>query len=281
MISVLSTEGRVQGLLLVSRPARRRRHLRRQRPGPARDLRPARRDLPGPRPAGDRPAPGHRAAGGAPARGDARPADRAAQPHAVPRPHPARPAPGRPQRPVAGRPLHRPRRVQAGQRHLRPPGRRPAAQGLRRSGCTTACGRPTPPPASAATSSPSCCTARSTPRACRPRSTASAPSSPATSTWAAAGRRRSARASAWPSPAPTPTSTALIRRADLAMYTAKRNGRGISVFYDPTLEAGGSHGHHPGRRPRREAALPACPHALPTDGSMPHGCALAAGPTPR
>jgi diguanylate cyclase (GGDEF)-like protein len=29
----------------------------------------------------------------------------------------------------------------------------------------------------------------------------------------------------------------LIRRADLAMYTAKRNGRGISVFYDPALEA--------------------------------------------
>ena len=29
----------------------------------------------------------------------------------------------------------------------------------------------------------------------------------------------------------------LIRRADLAMYTAKRGGRGISVFYDPALEA--------------------------------------------
>jgi diguanylate cyclase (GGDEF)-like protein len=29
----------------------------------------------------------------------------------------------------------------------------------------------------------------------------------------------------------------LIRRADLAMYTAKRSGRGISVFYDATLDA--------------------------------------------
>jgi diguanylate cyclase (GGDEF)-like protein len=29
----------------------------------------------------------------------------------------------------------------------------------------------------------------------------------------------------------------LIRRADLAMYTAKRSGRGTSVFYDPALEA--------------------------------------------
>jgi predicted signal transduction protein with EAL and GGDEF domain len=28
----------------------------------------------------------------------------------------------------------------------------------------------------------------------------------------------------------------LIRRADLAMYTAKRRGRGTSVFYDPALE---------------------------------------------
>jgi diguanylate cyclase (GGDEF)-like protein len=30
----------------------------------------------------------------------------------------------------------------------------------------------------------------------------------------------------------------LIRRADLAMYTAKRSGRGVSVFYEPSLEAG-------------------------------------------
>ncbi|TFV88440.1 GGDEF domain-containing protein, partial [Blastococcus sp. CT_GayMR20] len=28
----------------------------------------------------------------------------------------------------------------------------------------------------------------------------------------------------------------LIRRADLAMYTAKRNGRGTTVYYDPSLE---------------------------------------------
>jgi diguanylate cyclase (GGDEF)-like protein len=29
----------------------------------------------------------------------------------------------------------------------------------------------------------------------------------------------------------------LIRRADLAMYTAKRNGRGTTVYYDPSLDA--------------------------------------------
>ena len=28
----------------------------------------------------------------------------------------------------------------------------------------------------------------------------------------------------------------LIRRADLAMYTAKRNGRGTTVYYEPSLE---------------------------------------------
>ena len=82
-----------------------------------------------------------------------------------------------PQRPVAGRPLHRPRRLQAGQRHLRPPGRRPAAQGVRAAAARSACAPPTPPPASAATSSRCCCTGRSTTRACRRRSTASAPSS--------------------------------------------------------------------------------------------------------
>ena len=51
------------------RPARRRRHLRRQRPRAAGDLRPARGDLAGARPPGDRPPPGHRAPGAAAARG--------------------------------------------------------------------------------------------------------------------------------------------------------------------------------------------------------------------
>src|SRR5688572_11170987 len=41
----------------------------------------------------------------------------------------------------------------------------------------------------------------------------------------------------------------LIRRADLAMYTAKRNGRGTTVYYDPSLEA---------------APEPAVPAATPT-----------------
>ena len=45
-------------------------------------------------------------------------------------------------------------------------------------------------------------------RRARRRSTASAPSSTSPSTWAAGGRRRSAPASASPSPGPTPTSTA-------------------------------------------------------------------------
>ena len=92
MVSVLITEGRVQGLLFVSGRLGDVGHVRRQRPRAARDLRPARRDLAGPRPARDRPPPSHRAPGGTASRGDARPADRAAEPDAVPRPHRERPA---------------------------------------------------------------------------------------------------------------------------------------------------------------------------------------------
>ena len=73
----------------------------------------------------------------------------------------------------------------------------------------------------------------------------------------------------------------LIRRADLAMYTAKRTGKGRSVHYDPALEDGGTPVTAPAADPAARTALPACPHALPTDGSMPHGCALAAGTAAR
>jgi diguanylate cyclase (GGDEF)-like protein len=73
----------------------------------------------------------------------------------------------------------------------------------------------------------------------------------------------------------------LIRHADLAMYTAKRNGKGRSIYYDPALEDGGSPATagvgHPAEAARVAAA--ACPHALPLDGSLPHGCALGAGAT--
>ena len=49
--------------------------------------------------------------------------------------------------------------------------------------------------------------------------------------------------------APDTDIDTLIRRADLAMYTAKRSGKGTTVYYDPTLE------------PERE---PAEPDAVPT-----------------
>jgi diguanylate cyclase (GGDEF)-like protein len=66
----------------------------------------------------------------------------------------------------------------------------------------------------------------------------------------------------------------LIRRADLAMYTAKRTGKGRSVYYGPALEDGDSPASVPPTA-RAHPALSACPHALTSDGSMPHGCALA------
>jgi diguanylate cyclase (GGDEF)-like protein len=70
----------------------------------------------------------------------------------------------------------------------------------------------------------------------------------------------------------------LIRRADLAMYTAKRTGKGRSVYYDAALEDGGSPATAPVGRPA-QAAVRACPHALLVDGSLPHGCALGAEAT--
>ena len=69
----------------------------------------------------------------------------------------------------------------------------------------------------------------------------------------------------------------LIRHADLAMYTAKRTGKGRSVHYEPALEDGGS--PSPAPLPAGPAPLPACPHALPVISSMPHGCALATDST--
>jgi diguanylate cyclase (GGDEF)-like protein len=69
----------------------------------------------------------------------------------------------------------------------------------------------------------------------------------------------------------------LIRRADLAMYTAKRTGKGRSVYYDPALEGSGSPTTAPPASPAALAARPVCPHSPPAAGSIPHGCALAAG----
>ena len=65
----------------------------------------------------------------------------------------------------------------------------------------------------------------------------------------------------------------LIRRADLAMYTAKRNGRGISVFYDPALEAQ----RRDARRSRRPADVQAAHsflrHPVPVTSQIQVGAA--------
>ena len=96
--------------------------------------------------------------------GAARLADRAAQPGPVRRP--PRPGAGRqPSRRIRpGRDAARPRPVQGGQRHARPRVRRRAAAPGRASGWARCCARPTPWPASPATSSPCCCPASTPPR---------------------------------------------------------------------------------------------------------------------
>ena len=134
-----------------------------------------------------------------------------------------------------GRGVHRPRRLQAGERQPRPRRRRRAAPGRRRPPARLPALRATRRPASAATSSP-CCSR--TPRTPRPWSRwPSASSTPCT-------RRSSSRAArSTPGPAsasppaagPTTTPDELLRNADLAMYTAKANGKGCIEMFEPAM----------------------------------------------
>ena len=120
---------------------------------------------------------------------------------------------------------------------------------------------PTPRPASAATSSRSC-TGRST----RPAWSrcSRGPGSWTRSSWGAHGhgRRQHRRLLR----RPRHRHRQPIRRADLAMYTAKRSGRGRSVFYDPALEVrgggGGGRGGPAGRR-RADGVLDTAARAAP------------------
>ena len=90
--------------------------------------------------------------------------------------------------------------------------------------------RPTPSPVSEATSSRSCCppsaastTRRSWPSAC----SASSPSRTTSTGWCCTSRPRSG----WRCCPSTPrTSTALMKRADVAMYAAKAARRGMSIY---------------------------------------------------
>ena len=79
------------------------------------------------------------------------------EPRAVPQPRRARARRATPRPAPGGRAVPRPRRLQVRQRQPRPRGRRRGAPGGRPAARATACARSTPPPASAATSSRSCC----------------------------------------------------------------------------------------------------------------------------
>ncbi len=184
-----------------------------------RGRRPAARRPAGPLDRGARPAPGpvddHRRPAGP--RGDGRgllrrlrpaPADRGHDPPRPPRPahQPAQPRPAaRPGRAraadvaAARQPdraaLRRPRRLQAGQRPLRPRRRRRGAHRRGPAAHRAACGRATPWPGSAATSSRCCSRTCTRPRSAPP-ATGSSPRSPAART-SPATSSRSPPASAW------------------------------------------------------------------------------------
>ena len=144
----------------------------------------------------------------------------------------------------ATRLLHGPRRVQAGQRHLRPRRRRRAAAPAHRAARARRCATPTCSPASAATSSACCCaTARSRAPRRWPRSSA-APCAASASPGRTASST-SASASAWcrsPAESGQPLAGALGRRRRLL------RGQGAGPQPRPPL---------PARRPRGGASATA------------------------
>ena len=252
----------------------RRAHGRLRRP-PARPGRLVRRRLLGRRPAAHRrdlprdPRPARRADPGAHRR-----ADRAAQPPCALRRVARRPARRPPLLPAAARP----RRLQGDQRRSRARGRRrPAARGRR----APARRRRRPRPWSsawAATSSPSCCRGRppTAPRSPRAWSSALRP--------AFVGRRtcacRCAAASASPTAtAPTVVLPELLRRADVAMYEAKRSARRRRCLQRGARRRHGRPAAH-GRRAAdgaRRGPAPGAPPAARRTGAQPRRGGRGAG----
>ena len=164
--------------------------------------------------------------------------------------------------------VHRPRRFQAGQRHARARGRRPAAASRSRPGCSATLreGRHDRPPRrrrvrrarrrriarpAVPSSSPSDCS-----KCCASRSRSTTPP--------AAGSA-SPRASASRS-APTSRATDLLRDADIALYEAKTAGRDRYVTFqtrDADRGRGSPHARaRPPRRVRTRRVLPRVPADL-------------------
>ena len=134
--------------------------------------------------------------------------------------------------------VHRPRRLQAGQRHPRPRVRRPAARRADAEADAERCGPATPSPASAATSS-SCC-ARTSPTPTTRWPSPSASPMPAARPIVLGERRAPGHASAsgWSSSTSGhATPTEVLRDADAAMYRAKVGRQGQVELFDDGMRA--------------------------------------------
>ena len=125
----------------------------------------------------------------------------------------------------------RPRPVQGGQRHARPPRRRRAARSSSPNACVRRCGPTTCSPASPVTSSPSVPAHRRRMHRLAERAGATTPRRPFDARRArdrGHGQRRcGARSSATTNDAST-----LLRHADIAMYNAKNQRTGVELYRD-------------------------------------------------
>ncbi len=186
------------------------------------------------------PAPPGGGEGGA---GALRRADRPAEPHDV---QPAGGEDHREQRPPqehGRRDADGPRPLQGRQRHARPPQRRPAAPADRLSACTACCATARPSPASAATSSRSCCPRSPTARSVVPvvRRVLKVLEEPVVVGGLALQCEGSVGIALFPEHGKTVDS--VMRAADVAMYMAKENRSGYE-FYDAKSH---EHRHDAGR----------------------------------
>ena len=160
--------------------------------------------------------------------GPARRPHRAAQP-AFFRCAPSRRCARRATRHALGRHGHGPRPLQGGQRHARPPHRRPApARGRPRLQAALR-GRH-PSPGSAVTSSRSCSPVDGVADGASGRRTIREAFASRSLEGARAGRGGSIGIACYPDHGQT--STRLIQHADVAMYMAKQTRRGVAVVYD-------------------------------------------------
>ena len=155
-----------------------------------------------------------------------RSADGAREPGAAPRPPRACARPPR-SRAGSGRPaVRRPRRLQAGQRLVRPRGRRPDPVPRSRSGSARRSGPRTSSAARAATSSRCCSTGSSTPTRRPSRRSGSWASCGGRSSWAAASIVVGGSIGIAVASERGATAEDLLIQADAAMYAAKRGRQG-------------------------------------------------------